>query len=138
MLGGKPSVDLLILPCLDEEIEQWSYFVFCDDACFDSLVTGKCSNNQAIVPLWCCLKACWLHTRCWRSKKPGARCMTILLRHSIGLDNDARDVSRTWLNKKGLYKKYPCFAVGSFPAQQGYFRFGQDVDQYKKPRQRPR
>ena len=64
MLGGKPSVDLLILPCLDEEKEQWGYFVFCDDACLDSLVTGKCSYNQAIVPLWCCLKACWLHTRC--------------------------------------------------------------------------
>jgi len=70
MLGGKPSVDLLILPCLDEEIEQWSYFVFCDDACLDSLVTGKCSNNQAIVPLWCCLKACWLHIRTERSIKP--------------------------------------------------------------------
>lgn len=42
---GKPSVDLLILPCLDEEIEQWSYFVFCDDACLDSFVTGKCSYN---------------------------------------------------------------------------------------------
>ena len=60
---GQPSVDLLILPCLDEEVEQWGYFVFCDDACLDSLVTGKCSYNQAIVPLWCCLKACWLHTR---------------------------------------------------------------------------
>ena len=41
MLGGQPSVDLLILPCFDEEIEQRSYFVFCDDACLDSLVTGK-------------------------------------------------------------------------------------------------
>ena len=40
--------------------------------------------------------------------------MTILLRHSIGLDNNARDVSRAWLKKKGLYKKYPCFAVDPF------------------------
>ena len=28
----------------------------------------------------------------------------ILLRHSIGLDNNARDVSRTWLKKKGYIK----------------------------------
>ena len=31
--------------------------------------------------------------------------MTILLRHSIGLDNYARDVSRTWLKKKKGYTK---------------------------------
>ena len=61
--AGQPSVDLLILPCFDEEIEQWSYFVFCDDACLDSFVTGKCSNNQAIMPLWGCLNFFWLHTR---------------------------------------------------------------------------
>ena len=30
--------------------------------------------------------------------------MTILLRHSIGLNNNARDVSRTWLKKKGYTK----------------------------------
>jgi len=64
MLGGKPSVDLLILPCLDEEKEQRGYFVSCDDARMDGFVAGKRSNDQAIVPLWCCLKACWLHTRC--------------------------------------------------------------------------
>ena len=60
---GQPSVDLLILPCLDEEKEQWGHFLFCDDACLDSLVTSKSCNNQAIVPLCCCFKACWLHTR---------------------------------------------------------------------------
>ena len=63
MLGGKPSVDLLILPCLDEEKEQWGHIVFVDDARFDGFVTGKCSNNQAIMPLWGCLNFFWLHTR---------------------------------------------------------------------------
>ena len=77
--AGKPSVDLLILPCFDEEKEQWGYFVFCDDARMYGFVAGKRSNDQAIVPLWGCLKAGWLHTRCCEVKSR-ARRMTILLR----------------------------------------------------------
>jgi hypothetical protein len=56
------------------------------------------------VPLWGCLKAGWLHTRC-SEVKSRRRCMTILQRHSIGLDNYARDVSRTWLKKKRVIQK---------------------------------
>ena len=51
---GKPSVDLHVLPCLDEEKEQWRHIVFGDDACFDSIVTGEGNDNQAIMPLWVC------------------------------------------------------------------------------------
>ena len=52
---GQPSVDLLILPCLDEEIEQGCHIAFGNDACIDSFVAGKHCNNKAIMPLRGCV-----------------------------------------------------------------------------------